>query len=100
MTLADGWLANDSAEGTEGRVLVFDFKDSWEGRVHDEQEVPVYFKRVGAEDRPGDRESSVRREFSQARGLHVKTEYDQQRDLLYLWFQEPGARAARTDTLA
>ena len=30
----------------------------------------------------------------------MKIEYDQQRDLLYVWFREPGARAARTDTLA
>ena len=30
----------------------------------------------------------------------MKIEYDQQRDLLYVWFRETGARAARTDTLA
>ena len=30
----------------------------------------------------------------------MKIEYDQQHDLLYVWFREPGSHAARTDTLA
>lgn len=30
----------------------------------------------------------------------MKIEYDQQRDLLYVWFAQPDTRAARTETLA
>jgi len=29
----------------------------------------------------------------------MKIEYDSQRDLLYIWFAEPGTRSARTDTI-
>jgi uncharacterized protein YuzE len=30
----------------------------------------------------------------------MKIEYDQEHDLLYVWFSTPGRRAARTETLA
>jgi uncharacterized protein YuzE len=29
----------------------------------------------------------------------MKIEYDSRRDLLYLWFAEPGEKAARTETV-
>ena len=46
ITLANGWLAVDSAPGTEGRTWVFDFGGVWEGKFYAEKEVTVYFKRV------------------------------------------------------
>ncbi|MBI5879155.1 MAG: DUF2283 domain-containing protein [Chloroflexi bacterium] len=30
----------------------------------------------------------------------MKIEYDSRRDLLYIWFAEPGTRAARTETVS
>jgi hypothetical protein len=43
-TLNEGWKADDSKEGTTGRVYVFPYEKSWEGGLFEEKEVTVYYK--------------------------------------------------------
>lgn len=43
-TLSEGRDAEDAADGTFGRVLVFPFNTEWEGKYFEEKEVTVYYK--------------------------------------------------------
>jgi len=49
-TMAEGWEAADAKPGTQGKVMVFQYEAEWEGQVHQEKEVTVYYKPVGYED--------------------------------------------------
>ena len=46
-TLSAGWNALDAKPGTQGKVLVFEYKAEWFERFFDEKEVTVYYKVVG-----------------------------------------------------
>ncbi len=48
-TINSGWDAKDAKEGTVGKVYVFAYNASWEGRHFDEKEVSVYYKPKGRE---------------------------------------------------
>ena len=48
-TMTEGWGATDAKAGTEGKVMVFQYGAEWEGQVHQEKEVTVYYKSVGHE---------------------------------------------------
>lgn len=43
-TLNEGWDAEDSKEGTLGKVFIFPYKAAWEGKFFEEKEVTVYYK--------------------------------------------------------
>lgn len=43
-TLNLGWEAEDSKEGTFGKVYVFNYNQEWEGKIYQEKEVTVYYK--------------------------------------------------------
>ncbi len=43
-TLMTGWEAEDTKEGTLGKVKVFSFNAFWEGTFFEEKEVTVYYK--------------------------------------------------------
>lgn len=43
-TLMNGWEAEDTKEGTIGKVFVFPFNAEWEGKFFEEKEVTVYYK--------------------------------------------------------
>lgn len=43
-TLNLGWEAEDSKEGTFGKVYVFKYNQEWEGKIYQEKEVTVYYK--------------------------------------------------------
>ncbi|MBI5212224.1 MAG: hypothetical protein HY957_02490 [Nitrospirae bacterium] len=40
----NGREAQDTKEGTSGKVMVFSFNASWEGNFFEEKEVTVYYK--------------------------------------------------------
>jgi len=46
-TLEKGKDAEDAKPGTYGKVLVFPYNDSWEGKFYKQKEVTVYYKLVG-----------------------------------------------------
>lgn len=43
-TLNEGWKAEDAKPGTLGKVLVFQYNDTWEDEFFEEKEVSVYYK--------------------------------------------------------
>ena len=45
-TLKVGWQAKDAKSGTEGKVFVFPYSETWQGRFFEQKEVTVYFKKV------------------------------------------------------
>jgi len=47
--VSEGWEAADAKPGTYGKVLVFQYKEEWEGQVYEEKEVTVYYKAVGSQ---------------------------------------------------
>ncbi|MCD6567804.1 MAG: DUF4258 domain-containing protein [Dehalococcoidia bacterium] len=47
--LSDGWEADDSKQGTLGKVFVFSYEKDWEGVSFEEKEVRVYYKFAGGE---------------------------------------------------
>jgi hypothetical protein len=49
-TMAEGWEAADAKPGTQGKVMLFPYGAEWEGQVHQEKEVTVYYKLVGGDD--------------------------------------------------
>jgi len=44
ITINRGWEADDAVEGTIGKVIVFPYKQEWEGKFFEEKEVTVYYK--------------------------------------------------------
>ena len=48
-TLSQGWEASDCKPGTLGRVFVFPYHGTWEGKPFEEKEVTVYYKTAGDE---------------------------------------------------
>jgi hypothetical protein len=46
-TLKEGWRAPDAKPGTNGKTMVFSFRQEWEGRYYPEKEVTVYYKQAG-----------------------------------------------------
>jgi hypothetical protein len=46
-TLNEGWEAEDSKEGTIGKVFIFPYGENWEGKYFEEKEVSVYYKYKG-----------------------------------------------------
>lgn len=47
--LSDDWEADDSKQGTFGKVFVFSYEKDWEGVYFEEKEVRVYYKLAGGE---------------------------------------------------
>lgn len=48
-TINKGRDAEDTKEGTAGKVFVFSFNEYWEGKYFEEKEISVYFKQKGEE---------------------------------------------------
>ena len=42
-----GWKVEDAKRGTRGKVYVFPYDRTWEGKYFKEKEVTVYFKEEG-----------------------------------------------------
>ena len=45
-TLNMGWKAKDAKPGTGGKVFVFPYHETWQGKLFEQKEVTVYFKMV------------------------------------------------------
>ncbi len=43
-TFEKGWDADNLKEGTLGKVFVFEYNNTWEGKTYEEKEVSVYYK--------------------------------------------------------
>lgn len=43
-TLNEGWEAVDAKRGTLGKVMIFPYREEWEGQWYEEKEVSVYYK--------------------------------------------------------
>ena len=39
-----GWEAGDAKPGTIGKVSIFPYNETWEGKLYEEKEVSVYYK--------------------------------------------------------
>ncbi len=46
-TLNGGREASDAKPGTLGKVMVFPYRATWEGRFYEQKEVTIYYKVVG-----------------------------------------------------
>ena len=46
ITLNEGFETDDAKEGTFGKGYVFPYNSEWEGKIFEEKEVNVYYKRV------------------------------------------------------
>jgi len=44
--LNEGWEATDAKPGTLGKVFVFLYNRTWEGKLFEEKEVSVYYRLV------------------------------------------------------